>query len=56
MEIFERVAGFYRKYGFTWDEIRNACASADLPSHDLFRLDQGIQFEDTQDTKLEKAS
>jgi hypothetical protein len=56
MEIFEKVAGFYRKYGFTWDEIRDACASTDLPSHDLFRLDQDIQIEDIRKTNLQQAS
>jgi hypothetical protein len=51
MEVFEKTAGFYRKYGFTWEEVRNACASADLPSHDLFRLEQGIELNEAERLK-----
>jgi hypothetical protein len=41
-EIFEKTAALYKKYGFTWDELYDANASAAMVPCDLFRLDQGI--------------
>lgn len=41
-DVFERTAAMYRKYGISWEEIRNANANADTVPCDLFRLYENI--------------
>jgi len=43
-DVFERTVAMYRKYGVTWEEIRNANANADTVPFDLFRLYEEIDI------------
>lgn len=49
--IAERAAAIYRKYGITWENIRNANAAADTVTFDLFRVAEGIEI-DTANSKI----
>jgi hypothetical protein len=42
-DVFEKTAALYKRYGFTWDELRDANVSADTVHYDLFRLEAGIE-------------
>ncbi|WP_059370018.1 radical SAM protein [Treponema endosymbiont of Eucomonympha sp.] len=44
-DVFEKTALCYKKYGFTWEELRSGLAGTDSVSHDLFRLEQGISVD-----------
>jgi hypothetical protein len=46
-EIAEKTAALYKRYAFTWDELRDANASATMVPCDLFRLEAGIEAEET---------
>jgi hypothetical protein len=41
-EVFEKTVTLYRKYGFTWDELRDGNAGTDAVPFDLFRLELGL--------------
>lgn len=45
-EVFERTCAIYKKYGVTWDQLRNANAEPDTVNHDLLRLEYGITLTD----------
>jgi hypothetical protein len=42
-DVHEKTAALYKRYGFTWDELRDANVSASSVHYDLFRLEAGIE-------------
>lgn len=43
-EVYEKTVALWRKYGVTWEELRNATGAANGVGHDLFRLYEGISI------------
>jgi hypothetical protein len=41
-DVFEKTVTLYKKYGFTWDELRDGNAGTDGVCSDLYRLDLGL--------------
>lgn len=46
-EVFERTVALQRKYGLTWEQIRNANAEGDTVPCDLFRVYEGVEVTNT---------
>lgn len=44
-DVFERTVGMYRKYGVSWEQLRNANANPDIVPFDLFRLYEDIEID-----------
>uniref|UniRef100_UPI000ADCAC5B radical SAM protein n=1 Tax=Treponema endosymbiont of Eucomonympha sp. TaxID=1580831 RepID=UPI000ADCAC5B len=42
-DVFEKTAALYKKYGFTWDELRDGLCASNSVACDLFRLEAGIE-------------
>ncbi len=49
-DVSEKTAALYKKYGFTWDELRDANVSAATVPYDLFRLEAGIEAKEPVQT------
>jgi hypothetical protein len=53
-DVFEKTVTLYKKYGFTWDELRDANAGTDAVPFDLFRLELGLdvsKYEPSHETQ-----
>ncbi len=42
-DVHEKTAALYKKYGFTWDELRDGLCASNSVACDLFRLEAGIE-------------
>lgn len=41
-DVFEKTVSIYRKYGLTYERLRDTTAEPDTVAHDLLRLEQGL--------------
>ena len=47
-DVFEKTVTLYRKYGVTWDQLRDSNAGTDAVSFDLYRLEEGIDIREEE--------